>query len=238
MIKKLRWYNWTSIGMHLLLLLALVDIQFSPKPLPSFDTYEVDIVTDVPNAAMPAPNAGKAIPDFSRKSDALKSLDAIQKEKALPDAKAELMPSKIEPPKQEEQAYEPPQLPKAETPPRATAQPTAGPGRQGNPTDENAYLVGKWKSQVKGLVDRVWKTPPEIAAMDMSLKTTYILRISRTGDLLDRKLLISSGNSPFDRSIQLALGSLKRLPQPPLVLLGGQDSVEVTMSFTPPKGAQ
>jgi outer membrane biosynthesis protein TonB len=237
MIKKLHWYNWTSIGMHLLLLLAMVDIQFAPKEMPSFDTYEVDIVTDVPSTTRPVPNAGRAIPSSARKLEAPK-LDAIQKEKALPDSKPELLPSKIEPPKQEEQAYEPPAQAKAETPSRVNAPPVTGPGRQGKVTDESAYLVGLWKGQVKALVDRVWRTPPEIASMDMSLKTTYILRISRGGDLLDRKLLISSGNTPFDRSIQLALNGLKRLPQPPAVLVGGQDSVEVTMSFTPPKGAQ
>jgi TonB family protein len=87
------------------------------------------------------------------------------------------------------------------------------------------------------LVQRVWKAPPEIALIDRTLKTTYLLRISRTGELLDKKLLISSGNSPYDRSVHLALSSLKRLPQPPLFMVAGQDSVEVTMSFTPPKGA-
>jgi outer membrane biosynthesis protein TonB len=233
MIKKLQWYNWTSIGMHLLLLLALVDIQFAPKELPYSDVYEVDIVTDTPSA-QPVHRASKAIP---LKGETPKALDAIQKEKALPDAKPELLPSKIEPPRQEEQEPEPAPQSKADAP-RGNGQPVAGPGRQGKPTDENAYLVGLWKSQVRSLVDRVWRTPPEIAFVDMSLKTTYILRISRSGDLLDKKLLISSGNNPFDRSIQMALNGLKRLPQPPLVLLGGQDSVEVTMSFTPPKGAQ
>jgi len=238
MIKRLRWYNWTSIGMHLLLLVALIDIQFAAKEMPSMDVYDVDIVTDVPSSARSAPNAGKAIPEHVRKGEAPKSLDAIQKEKAFPDARPELLPSNIEPPRQEEQETEPPPQPKAEAPSRNAAQPVAGPGRQGQVTDESAYLVGLWKSQVKSLVDRVWKTPPEIASVDMSLKTTYILRISRNGDLLDKRLLVSSGNNPFDRSIQMALSSLRKLPQPPLVLLGGRGDVEVTMSFTPPKGAQ
>lgn len=238
MIRKLHWYNWTSIGMHLLLLVAMVDIQFAAKENPFMDVYEVDIVTDLPSTARPAPGAAKAVPLDMKKAEAPKALDAIEKEKALPDERPELMPSKIEPPKQEEQVYEPPAQAKTDTPPRQAAPPVAGPGRQGRVADENAYLVGLWKSQVKALVDRVWKTPPEIAYVDMSLKTTYILRISRGGDLMDRRLLISSGNSPFDRSIQMALGSIRRLPQPPLVLLGNQGSVEVTMSFTPPKGAR
>jgi TonB family protein len=235
MIRKLGWYNWTSIGMHLLLLVAMVDIQFAAKELPNLDTYEVDIVTDVPSAVR-SPGGAKAIPKRAAKTEAPRTLAEIQKEKALPDAKPELMPSKIEPARQEEPEPETPPQPRAETPQRA-AQPVAGPGTPGR-ASESAYLVGVWKSQVKGLVDRVWRTPPEIAYVDMSLKTTYILRIARSGDLLDRKLLISSGNTPFDRSIQMALSSLRRLPPPPQVLLGVQDSVEVTMSFTPPKGAQ
>lgn len=238
MTRKLHWYNWTSIGMHLLLLAAMVEIQFAAKESPFKDVYEVDIVTDLPSSARPAPSPAKAIPLNMKQTDAPKALDAIEKEKALPDERPELMPSKIEPPRQEEQLYEPPAQAKTETPPRAAAPPVAGPGRQGRVTDENAYLVGLWKSQVKALVDRVWKTPPEIASLDMSLKTTCILRVSRGGDLMDRKLLISSGNSPFDRSVQMALNSIRRLPQPPSVLLGSQGSVEVTLSFTPPKGAQ
>ena len=80
--------------------------------------------------------------------------------------------------------------------------------------------------------------PPEISVMDTSLKTTHLLKISRSGELLDKKLLISSGNSPFDRSVHLALNSVTTLPPPPLVLIAGQSSVEVTMSFTPPKGVR
>ena len=95
-----------------------------------------------------------------------------------------------------------------------------------------------WKSQVRALVDGFWKTPPEISIMDMSLKTTYLLKISRSGELLDKRLLVSSGNSPFDRSVLLALSGVTRLPAPPLVLIAGRDTVEITMSFTPPQGAQ
>ena len=84
----------------------------------------------------------------------------------------------------------------------------------------------------------MWKTPPEISVMDASLTKTYLLKVSRTGELLDKKLLVSSGNGPFDRSVHLALSNVTSLPQPPIVLIAGRDSVEVTMSFTPPKGVR
>lgn len=82
----------------------------------------------------------------------------------------------------------------------------------------------------------LWRTPPEIEQMDASLQTTYLLRVGRAGELLQKKLLVSSGNVPFDRSVLVALGRIGRFPQPPLVLIAGEDWVEVTMSFTPPKG--
>jgi hypothetical protein len=230
MIKKLRWHHWTSLGLHLLLIVSMVEIQLSPKDTTAMEVYEVDIVTDVPSR--PMPDAGRAIPKYVGKAVSPKTLDSIQKEKALPDAAPELMPSKIEPPRREE--------PEVETPPQAKAEapPVTGPGRQGRATDEAAHQMALWTSQVRFLVERVWKSPPEIAYMDKSLKTTYLLRIARSGELMDRRLLISSGNTPFDRSIQMALNSLKKLPQPPLTLVGGRDSAEVTISFNPPKGAQ
>jgi len=230
-MKKLRWHHWTSIGLHLLLIISMVEIQLTPRDTTAMDVYEVDIVTDVPSK--PMPDSGRSAPKFVNRTQAPRALDSIQKEKALPDTAPELLPSKIEPPKFEEPEPDLPPQPRHEAPP------VTGPGRQGRPTlDETAQQMALWKSQVRSLVERVWKTPPEIAYMDMSLKTTYMLRISRSGELLDRRLLISSGNTPFDRSIQMALSSLKRLPQPPLALVGGRDSVEVTMSFNPPKGAQ
>lgn len=233
MTKKLHWYNWTSIGMHLLLLLAMVEIQLSPKEMPLQESYEVDIITDVPNAARPAPDAGKALPVNTRKSQAPKALDAIQKEKALPDSHPELMPSKIEPPRQEEQEYEPPVQPRAVTPPRTAAQPVAGPGRLGNATNEQA----QWTSRVQALAWRYWTPPSGITLDDDTLKTTITLQVSKNGDLMSSSIVLSSGNKPYDRTVLLALSSLKRLPPPPAVLLEGKDSFMATMSFKVPKGA-
>jgi TonB family protein len=83
----------------------------------------------------------------------------------------------------------------------------------------------------------LWKPPPEMDIMDMSLQTTYLLRVSHDGELLQKKLLVSSGNTPFDRSILTALNKTTHFPPPPPGLIAGQDWVEITMSFKPPKGA-
>jgi protein TonB len=235
MIKRLHWYNWTSIGMHLLLLLAMVEIQLTPKEMPVIESYEVDIVTDVPNAVKPAPGAKSAIAVKMKNTQAPKALDAIQKEKALPDTtKPELMPSKIEPPKHEEQEYEPPVQTRTETPARAMAPPVAGPGRVGKAPNEAAQWIG----QVQALMGRVWNAPQGISFDDNSLKTTITLTVSKNGDLLSSSILMSSNNKPYDRTVLLSLSRLKRLPLPPAVLVGGKEKFDVTISFTPPKGTK
>jgi len=121
------------------------------------------------------------------------------------------------------------------TAPSASAQ--AQGGSPARPGGGFAAEIMIWKTRVRGMVEGVWRTPPEVEVMDLTLQTTYLLRVSRTGELLQKKLLVSSGNSPFDRSVLVALSRIQRFPPPPPSLVAGGDWVEVTMSFTPPKGA-
>jgi len=245
-MKKLSGYAGVSLLAHLLLILALVDVSFAPRDdLSAYDIYEIDIVTSVPSAGKAAVSSGNAP---SRKSSSTKyyyqkgsdpsTISGIKKEKALKDDAPELSPADLEPlveqrKESEEDMYS------AEAGDRQSPDTGgAAPGRLSRGPGESSNLVAVWKTRTRLVVDSVWKTPPEISVVDESLKTTYLLRISRSGELLDKRLLISSGNGPFDRSVHLALSSVTKLPQPPLVLIAGQDSVEVTMSFTPPKGAR
>ena len=239
-MRNLRWYIGISLVFHLIFIMGMVDIDFSPEDKQAYDVYEVDIVAQAPSSVRaPAARETASTKYINNKKDTPKSISEINKEKALPDITPEISPSKIEP--QSASRDEQDSFPdtKNDTPPRSqvhTPEAGTGQGRAGTP-DQSAYLLALWKSQVMHQVQRVWKAPPEIALIDKTLKTTYLLRISRGGDLLDKRLLISSGNSPYDRSVHLALSSLRRLPQHPLFMVAGQDSVEVTMSFTPPKGA-
>ncbi|HQG32226.1 MAG TPA: TonB C-terminal domain-containing protein [Deltaproteobacteria bacterium] len=239
-MRKLRWYIGISLLLHLLFIMGMVDVDFSPEDKPVYDIYEVDIVAQAPSSVRaPASKAAASKKYIDSKTDTPKSISEINKEKALPDITPEISPSKIEPKTASREEQDPFPETKNETPSQAqsrTPVAAAGQGRAGSP-DQSAYQLALWKSQVMYLVQRVWKAPPEIALVDKTLKTTYLLRISRSGELLDKRLLISSGNSPYDRSVHLALSSLRQLPQPPLFMVAGQDSVEVTMSFTPPKGA-
>lgn len=236
-MKRLSRYAGVSLLAHLLLIFSLVDVDFASRSDPStFDVYEIDIVTPGPSSgiaasrsAAPAKASGQKRYYYRKGSDP-STLSGIGKEKALPGHDPELSPEDLEPlveksgPDLEEDTG---QAASVGSQAQAGVRPGASPS-----------VVAVWKTRVRAAVDSVWKTPPEISVMDASLTTTYLLKISRSGELLDKRLLVSSGNGPFDRSVHLALSSVTMLPQPPIVLIAGRDSVEVTMSFTPPKGVR
>jgi TonB family protein len=228
---RLRTFLVISLVCHLIVILILVDVRFSGRKLDDSEIYEVSIVSGPPAEGAPSsqvtgvPQGKKFI--YRRGSQQV-SLDEVTKEKALKDTLPKLSPSEIQPEKTNESG---PDIPEAGSGVEGRGQLTRGPDG-GSPSE-----VALWKARVRSVVETLWKSPPEIENMDMSLKTTYLLRVSRSGDLLQKKLLVSSGNVPFDRSVLIALNRVTRIPPPPLVLVVGEDWVEITMSFTPPKGA-
>ncbi len=237
-MKLLNRYTGISFIMHVVLVSWLMGIGFSARDRQVIDVYEVSIVASAPSRTKEPMKASSTRYVHKKGRAELKSLGEIRKEKALPEVKHKLTPSKIEPPEEQTREPEPehrPEMPDAASQaqaPHGTVQ--AGAGRV---SDEAAYQKAVWISQVMSLVQRIWKAPPEVAFVEKSMKTTYILRISRGGELLDKHLLVSSGNKPYDRSVLIALNSIKRFPQPPSFMMAGKDSEEFTMSFTPPKGA-
>lgn len=233
------WFIGISVICHAVFIVALVDLEFSRAQIPDYDVYEVSIVSSAPPSrqARTSVKASGAKKYVYRKGAESSSISTVKKDKALKAHAPELSPSEIEPIKpQETDALEDIPLQDKDD----FQQQLGGYGQAGTQSASagSPNPVGVWKSQVLALVESLWKTPPEISIMDMSLKTTYLLKISRTGELIDKRLLVSSGNSPFDRSVFLALSSATRFPVPPLVLIAGREAVEITMSFTPPKGAQ
>jgi len=237
-MNKLSWFVGISVVCHAVLLVALVDLEFSRAQIPDYDVYEVSIVSSAPAAerARTSVKTSGTKKYVYRKGVDSSSISTVKRDKALKDRTPELSPSEIEPVKPQEADT----LDDGSYPGEEDFQQPGGYQPGGSVTGAAALPnpVGVWKSQVLALVQGLWKTPPEISIMDMSLKTTYLLKVSRSGDLIDKRLLVSSGNSPFDRSVLLALSSVARFPVPPLALIAGRDAVEITMSFTPPKGAQ
>jgi TonB family protein len=227
----LRTFLVVSLVCHLILILTLVDVGFSGKKFDSSDIYEVSIVAGIPaGGASASPTVG--LPQGKRfiynRGAQRASIGEIKKESALKETSPKLSPSDIKPMETDEAG---PDMPEA-----GSGVSGVGPIARG-PAGGSTSEVALWKARVRSIVETLWKPPLEIETMDMSLQTTYLLRVSRAGELLQKKLLVSSGNAPFDRSVLTALGRVTHFPPPPLVLVAGEDWVEVTMSFTPPKGA-
>lgn len=232
-------YLAISAVCHLALLIALLGVVSGGTKADSQTVYEVAIVGGLPQgspesagvAAGGAPSGTTKRFVYTRRSSPA-SLGEIGKERAGRERAPELAPSPDrERPPAAEIAGDAADLIKA---PATAGQPTPGRGYQTG--TGGGSEIALWKARVRGMVEAVWRTPPEVEVMDPSLQTTYLLRVGRSGELLQKKLLVSSGNAPFDRSVLVALGRIPRFPPPPLVLIASEDWVEVTMSFTPPKG--
>lgn len=232
-------YTGGSIILHLLLIIVLVDLDFSGKRSSPYDIYYVDLVSAMPYSSDERSVVAKPGVKIASEvtGETISSLPGIEKENFLPNPQQEYAPlnrntlsTDIE-----ENEARPPEGELSDYTAHNPAPPIMGQGFPKNNQGDSFHMVSLWKLQVKRTVDTAWKTPFDTLISNMPLKTTFLLKISRKGDLLDKKLLVSSGNRVFDRSIQITLDNVKRLPDPPLAMIAGQGSVEITMTFTPPK---
>jgi len=214
-----------SLVLHTLVIFALVDVGLTGRKSESTDVYNVSIVAGAPSAASAAPSGGTGKKYVYNRSQRKATLGEVTKERGLRESAPEISPRNIKPEEPVERG--------PETASAATVQKGQGTGPAGGSPSDSAL----WKLRVRGIVEMLWKTPPEIETMDLTLRTTYLLRVSRSGELLQKKLMVSSGNLPFDRSVLNALNRVNRFPPPPPSLSPGEDSVEVIMNFSPPKGA-
>lgn len=236
---RLRKFVIISLLCHLVLILAMVEVTFSGRKIDPAAVYEVAIVAGVPAGggstgsaqSVSIPQARKFVYTRGAKTP---SIGEVRREQSGRGQAPEFSPSDIEP----ESPGESPETQDTESLIRGQAKGAPGGGPGQGPAGGVPSEIAIWKGRVRGMVEALWRTPPEIEEMDTSLQTTYLLRVGRAGELLQKKLLVSSGNVPFDRSVLVALSKISRFPQPPLVLIAGSDWVEVTMSFTPPKGAR
>ncbi len=95
-----------------------------------------------------------------------------------------------------------------------------------------------WKARITAIISHLWEKPAELSIVDMSLLTTYRLRVNSDGSILEKELILSSGNMPFDRSVLSALNRVIRFPPPPLILISESDTFEIVISFSPPRSTQ
>jgi TonB family protein len=85
-----------------------------------------------------------------------------------------------------------------------------------------------WVNIVGMRFKHVWQMPQD-QRISPEMEVTYTIKISQSGEIISKKMIISSGNKAFDLSVEDALNRIK-LPPPP----GGR--YEWTLSFVPPYG--
>ncbi len=84
-------------------------------------------------------------------------------------------------------------------------------------------------------MERVWRFPPELDQLNPNLMVTCSLTVNAGGALLAGRVLVPSGNAPFDRSVERALKSIRYLPAPPEGLMVGRSQLSFSMTFLPPE---
>ncbi len=225
-----------SMLLHVLLLLMLVKADCLTMKTVNYNVFQVDIVNALPCAKALADgdtpgtkNRGQII------GETPEALSGVEKEEALPDIQQGLSPASADSSGDniQEREKNPPEGELSDIPTHNPAPPMNGTGAPINSDDQSFRIGSLWKSQVKYTVETAWKLPPDISAVNTSLRTTYLLRISRNGELMERKLVVSSGNSTYDRSVDSALSNVRRFPVPPDIVIAGLDSVVLNMSFNP-----
>lgn len=210
-----------SFVLHLILFLALVDITISGKVLPSAGgVYEVSIVSekDISKTGKLRASPKRVYRARPKRATGLKG---VGKELALKEKAPDLSPKEIAPPAKKEPDTEYGESPNI----------IRHPARDGG-ARVSGNNVAFYEARIKEIIKGHWRVPPEIVVLKSSLKATYMMRIVRNGDVVDKKLIVSSGNKPFDRSILRALNNVKKLPVPPLVLIAGANTLEIVITFS------
>ena len=202
-----------SLLLHIGLFAALALPGFSPKGKIVSVVTEVDLVSGPPGNAV----LGRGLKNFSPPSSVprMKDFGEISRDLPVKDSFSKLPE---------------PDLDSEPARPSASTQQ----GRQGYAETSGSSGYGEiarneaWAGIVQTRFKQVWQLP-EGVPISPNLQATYTIKISRAGDIVYKKLLMSSGNRPFDRSVETALSRIK-LPPPP----GGKD--EWTLTFVPPYG--
>lgn len=213
-MRKFHVFVAISLLLHigLFAVLLLPDFSSDAKPVPV--VYEVDIVPGPPGAAF----SGSNLRNFSAPASVPRNVaDFSEISKDMP---ADNGPSELPEPDLDSESSDSYETPRQ--------------GRQGSGDSSGGSAYGEvarneaWAGIVMARFKQVWQIP-EGVPIKPNLQATFSIRISRSGDVTDKRLIVSSGNRPYDRSVEIALSRIK-LPPPP----GGKDVW--TLTFIPPHG--
>jgi TonB family protein len=213
-MRKFHVFLGISLLLHIGFFAAVIIPDFSSRPNTAPVVYEVDIVPGVPGASV----SGGTYRNFAVPSSVPKINDfgEISRDVPVKDGPSELPSPDLD--------SEPSRSSGSEQPGQVDRH------GEGDSSGGSAYgeVARKeaWIGIVMARFKNVWQIPEGVPVRP-NLQVTYTIRISASGDIISKKLLVSSGNRPFDRSVEIALSRIK-LPPPP----GGR--YEWTLSFVPP----
>ena len=224
-MKSLRVYVILSLFLHVAFFGAII-FTASRKPRLVYDIYDVSIV------AAPAPGSqmqGRSVEPRPRvPSRAVKGFEQIAKAQAVKDKTPSFKPIDLESASGRSKAAEPPEMeePEEQTT-SAGAYPSAG-------SSAGARVkVNMWVAEVQATFRSVWQAPYGVP-IKKDLKASFTIRVARNGEILSKRLLLGSGNALYDKSVELALNKIRKLPPPPI---GGEAAADYTITFIPPAGS-
>jgi len=217
-IKGFNLFIILSLMLHTALFGLFLLPGFSSKPRQASTVYEVDIVA---SPGMPGMSGVRSKQGASRpESPKVSGFGKISKDSLSGEKQALISSPDLE---------DLPEQPSAERRQASEQNTQTGSDSSGSSaTSGYSRGGGVWAGVVKARFEQVWKIP-EGVPISSDLKATYYIRVSRSGEIIDKRLIVSSGNKPYDRSVEMALGRVK-LPPPP------EGRYEWTFSFVPPYG--
>lgn len=224
-MKSLRLYVTLSLILHMAFLGAIV-FTATRKPRPAYDIYEVSIV------AAPAPGSqmqSRSVKPSPRvPSPTIKGFEEIAKAKAIKDKAPSFKPIDLENASSRSKASPPPDMEEPEEEISSSeAYPSAGPSAGAR------VKVNMWVAEVQATFRSVWQAPYGVP-IKKDLKASFTIRVARNGEILSKQLLLGSGNALYDKSVELALNKIRKLPPPPI---GGAAAADYTITFIPPAGS-
>jgi len=219
-----------SIGLHLLAVVIFLNIGVErERPQPP-NVYQVALVAAPPGALSggQAEGVGASRPKFVRTGQEIsRELGHVDKSSAsIAHSRQAVLPSGLPSPKTPDYGAD------------YGDEPNSSVGKHGGGGGTpNASLVDStaWQARVRAAMTRVWRFPPELERLDPNLMVTCSLTVNRSGALLAGKVLVTSGNAPFDRSVERALRTIRYLPAPPEGLMVGRSQLSFSMTFLPPE---
>ena len=224
-MKSLKVYIILSLLLHVTFFGAII-FSASRKPRPAYDIYEVSIV------AAPAPGyqaqSRSVEPRPQVPSRAVKSFENIAKAQAVKDKAPSFKPIDLESDSGRSKAT-PPQVEEEREDQISSAGTYPGTGTSAG----QRVRVNMWVAEVQAAFRSIWQAPYGVP-IRKDLKASFTIKVARNGEILSKRLLLGSGNALYDKSVELALNKIRKLPPPPI---GGDAAADYTITFIPPAGS-